>query len=513
MKYLKLAAVLAVVVALCVPALAETQTVKVSGSLDTYWLWKNNMDLRDNNEQAVVGLGVGVNANPTKAPAATNYKDDSASWWMSVVQVEVAADLTDNVSVVTNLYNQRDWNALKIDAATAGASDRANEYTVGVDLAYLKMKEAFYAPLSLTIGRQDLYFGRGFILAEQRQDPQGMIIAKDLTAVKSFDALRATLDFKPWTIDLVVINPANGGFGSGNLGQGAANANDDRYFWFNNINYQFSQYNAEWEGYWGVDQDRAVLEGVPLQDQSIAAADGTVSARDIQTWLVGTRAQFDPVENLTVGGEVAYQWGDQWRSLTVSQTRYQRNAWALDVFGEYKWKQHAYTPKVGIEYSFLSGGKAGDTYDGWNPLFRSRNAGDIYENLESVYQTALMGDGNNGLGCASSNTQFLKLSGGLNPMEDLSLDSQVYWFWVDQAVKNTFNGELLPKDAGVEWDMHANYDYTEDVTFGLGLGMFFPGDLYGKAAQEASSVTPHTQAFGSYSKTASQVTTSVKVQF
>ena len=57
MKSLKALFVLALVAAFVAPAYAETQNVKVSGSLDAYWFYRSNFDLRDNNDIGVVPAG------------------------------------------------------------------------------------------------------------------------------------------------------------------------------------------------------------------------------------------------------------------------------------------------------------------------------------------------------------------------------------------------------------------------------------------------------------------------
>src|SRR3989338_7759806 len=126
------------------PAYAEAQNVKVSGSIDAYWFYRENFDLRDNNDVVV-------------------KKSEADSFYMSVTQVQVAADLTDNVSTVKNIANQRDWNADTFDGV-GGTGNDAAEYDIDLDLAYVQMKEIFYSPLTLTIGRQDLWFGRGVIV-------------------------------------------------------------------------------------------------------------------------------------------------------------------------------------------------------------------------------------------------------------------------------------------------------------------------------------------------------------
>ncbi len=60
MKYLKVAAILLLAFAVCVPAFAETQTVKVSGSLDAYWIYRNNFDLNSKNDTGVIPAGTAV---------------------------------------------------------------------------------------------------------------------------------------------------------------------------------------------------------------------------------------------------------------------------------------------------------------------------------------------------------------------------------------------------------------------------------------------------------------------
>lgn len=501
MKHLRILGVFALALAFSAAAYAETQTVKVSGSVDAKWIYKEDFDLRDGNDVSLVPLsgtipGVGTSGNnPTDS-------NDGADWFMSTVQVEIAADLTDNVSVVINLFNQRDWNANDFEAGTGAtaSSTLSNEFDLGVDLAYVTLKEAFYAPLTLTIGRQDIEFGRGLILGNwQIQDPQGSIIADEFSAVTSFDAARATLDFEPWTLDFVFLNTASGG-------QGDANDEDDRNFWFANVNYQFSEYNAEWEGYFGADYDKATA------DNSVAVS-GAVLPRTNETYVIGTRAQFDPVTNMTLGGEVAYQFGDfatTTRTIPVAD----REAWLFDVFAEYRWSDHAYKPYVGIEYFFTSGdettatGAATGPFEGWNGLFRSPTYGVIHDYLETYYQTALIGDSS-----TSSNFQTFFVSAGFAPMEDLKIDGKFYWFWTDEDIINTTHGgtaQDVGNELGTELDIDITYDYTEDVTFTLGLAWFFPGDVYSGAHTHA---TPGNSGHGEVDSTATQIVSGVNVAF
>lgn len=489
MKHLKLLSVLALLVALAVPAYAETQTVKVSGALDAYWFYRDNLDLRDGNDAASVPTNAAVPAQGGAGNAIN--QSDGDNYFMSIAQVEVAADLTDNVSVVIRMMNQRDWNADAFEDSSAptttrGAENREEEFDVGIDLAYVQMKEIFYAPLTLTIGRQDLWFGRGFILGANYQDPQNSIGANEFTSVVSFDAARATLDFAPWTLDLVFAN----------IDENSHDPENDRQFWFLNINYKFAEYNAVWEAYYMNDADKAALSS------AASGAAGTVdnprTAADNLTHTIGTRAQFDPIQQITLGGEIAAQWGDYFTNASAAER--DREAFAAELFGEYRW-DNTWKPMLGLQYVMFSGDSGAATtgdYEGWNQLFRGPTYGDIRDWQQIFYNTALGADQQ-----AGTNQQHVAVYGSLLPMEDLKIDGWFYWFWNDENIIS--GGSGLSEDIGKELDIHVTYDYTEDVSFGLWLAWFFPGELFD--TQVGGGTAGDTDA------TAFQSVSSVKVAF
>jgi hypothetical protein len=63
---------------------------------------------------------------------------------------------------------------------------------------------------------------------------------------------------------------------------------------------------------------------------------------------------------------------------------------------------------------------------------------------------------------------------------------------------------------GTELDVHVTYDYTEDVTFGLGMGWFWSGDMYDDAQTEG---TTSDNDYGAVNDTVKAVTSSVSVVF
>ena len=115
MKHLRALSVLALALVLAAPAFAETQNVKVSGSIDAYWFYRINYDLRDNNDVGVVPAGTAAAVYDHGTTGDTHQKSEADDYFRTNTQIEVSADLTDNVSTVINIVNERDWNAAGFD--------------------------------------------------------------------------------------------------------------------------------------------------------------------------------------------------------------------------------------------------------------------------------------------------------------------------------------------------------------------------------------------------------------
>ncbi len=449
----KIVAVLALALTFSASAFAETQNVKVSGSLDMYSIYRNNYDLFDGNDAGTVPVGATV---PGTAHTATaTERSDADNFFFSITQVEVSADLTDNVSTVINLINQRDWNADSVSTALAATSNAANEFDIQLDLAYVQMKEIFYSPLTLTLGRQDLVFGRGFIIGWNPQDTQGIIQADELTQVQSFDAIRATLDFNPWTIDFVYSK----------VSEGSPNPEDDNDLYIGYLTYKFAEYNAVADLYYTGQYDRRTL----------ASAAGTGTQ---ETNTVGGRVQFDPISQMTLGGEVAFQFGTFQSALGAAER--DRDAWATDLFAEYRW-DNTWKPMIGLQYVYLGGeedlsANASTDYGSWNGAFRGPVYGWYHDYKEVYYATAFTGDQ-----AAGQNQQHISLYGSMMPMEDLKLTAAWWYFWATDTYHSTPADPTtgsLNDEIGNEIDIAAIYSYTEDVTFTAMSNWFIPGELY-----------------------------------
>ena len=440
MKKLLTFVVLALVVALAVPAYAETQNVKVSGSIDAYWFYRSHYNLSKDN------------AGMDNVWAARNTNGDN--WFQSTTQIEVSADLTDNVSTVVNLVNERDWNNV---TGGSGGGANADQFDIELDLAYVQMKEIFYSPLTITVGRQDLWWGRGFVLGNNTAawDHNGQISAQEYSAQTAFDAIRATLDFNPWTIDMIYAK----------IDEGSTNIQDDHDIYGVNVSYKFAEYNA-------------VAEGYLLVDWDMTNHNSAYNRKTSHTETLGGRVQFDPITQITLGGEMAYQWGNYCQILDASNANKNVGAWAMDVFGTYRWDL-TWKPDLTIEYVFFSGESDlknnNNDYHAWSRLARGRYY-TAYEDFRGwVYGTAQAGDQD-----ASQNSQMIQVKGNMKPLDDLLLTGSYSYFWAPEDTYTTIptNQGLLGDSIGHELDFQVTYDYTEDVSFGLLTAWFIPGDMF-----------------------------------
>jgi hypothetical protein len=439
MKTLTILCTLVLALALIAPVYAEVQNVKVSGDISIFGAFRD--------EYTTTGSG-SARALLSGAGAANSFANSqSADYYATITRLRIDADLTDNVSTLVRLINERDWTA----ATVAGANEN-----IDLDLASITLKEMLYSPLTLVLGRQEIRWGSGLVIGDGTTGAASGLAATDLSARKAFDAVRALLDYDPWTLDIIIAKVTET-FTTG--------ADVDVYGV--DASYKFTDYNAVFEAYY-----------VGIHSSLVAV--GSSSGTDTQT--IGARLTGEPTANLTGELELAYQFGDQQANSNVDQ-----KAFAFDIGAVYAF-QTTYSPKLGLKYGLRSGEEqtaAGDN-EGWNAVFEDQLNGQIFD--------------------PNTNTWFIKLSGSLVPVEKLTagLDYYIYWYEEDRAYPVAGASSVSPSDdAGQEVDITLKYAYTEDVTIGLVAAWFFPGDAYGSTAT----------LLGGGDETATEVLATVTVAF
>jgi len=131
-KMRKLLLALLVVAFVAMPAFASVQNIKVSGSIDSAALYRENFE-----------LGLITSAG----------EDEVQNLFFTITKVGIDADLTDNVAATVELIDERPWGT-------------GSTVAVEVNLAYVTLREMLYSPLTVVIGRQPIVWGNGFIIGQ-----------------------------------------------------------------------------------------------------------------------------------------------------------------------------------------------------------------------------------------------------------------------------------------------------------------------------------------------------------
>lgn len=421
-------------------AFAAVQNVRVSGSVDSTYLFRKNFDL---------GHNTGV--------------DEKQSTFLTQAILQVDADLTDQVGATIALINERPW-----------VHEDSSNSSVDILLAYVTLREMLYSPLTLIIGRQSFRYGNSLIVDSSgtnnhAPDTSGLAdVADDLTKQTTLDAIRAILDYNPLTIDIVYAQIDETSSGS------IYTHDDDTMLAGINANYQLGDdYNSIIEAYFWkkVDQNPA----------------GGIKADEVYT--VGGRVSTNPFEGLNLQVENAYQKGTH--NFGTNHAR--RNAWAVQFIANYQIPAFdEYNPTAQYVYTKVTG-NAEDSDDdgdftGWDPMFENQAGGKIYNALfdltNAEIHTITLGFNpmEDLLAKLSVTGLFLERDLGAG-ISQISLNQPGSSSDVDVEIKRENS------DLGKEIDFELIYDYTEDVQIGGNLGWFIPKGVFtstsGQTAKQA----------------------------
>lgn len=470
---------------IALPAFAAVQNVKVSGDIATSAVARNNLDL-----------------NKAGGPqSGTQWTDDNENDLLSIARVRVDADLTDNVSATVRLLNERNWNGESTTGVENNrnigltATNVAEEKQTEIDLAYVTLKEFMDSPLTLTVGRQELHFGNDWIVGDP--DTNGVALVSslaegDLSARKSFDAIRAKLDYNPLVLDLVFAK----------VKEGNTVLNDDTTLVGGNASYELREETTlEAFAFSKVRGSSATaITNLDTGDTTSFAtgANRVKNSTDVVN-TVGARAVDKSINNLTVDVQGAYQFGTynpkfdpnaRFLSATNKAETAPRSAWGAELVATYDLKNvgfiSEYEPSITGAYVYLSGEDRDRTgrskYNGWDGMFENQTFGHLIN--------AILG---------FSNSQIAGLSLKAKPTSGLTAQLDYVSLWFNKRFAegrlDILSGvatarQFIMSDkrwAGQEIDLTLTYDYTEDVQFSLLGGVFLPSNAINSASASYSS--------------------------
>jgi hypothetical protein len=402
--------------------------VKIGAEIGVYGIHRNNFDLKD--EYTDSGGAV--------------RNDDETDFAMSITRFEINADLLKNLFSQIRFTNQTDWDTDK----------RSGD--VDVELANISFVNK---PLKLTVGRQQIRWGRAFFIGKFPVEPEETITQDELTAFIGFDALRAILELAPWNIDVFISNVHRTRFHKEKV---------DLYGV--NVGYEFPKYQAEVESYFLAD----------IIDKNYNAVIGGRTYEESKIYSLGFRGSIKPVENLDIFWEGIKQFG---KLIDKEPTYFERNrdGWGYDLGCDYTFKTK-FSPKIGIEYVHLSGEEASSSgdysqYASGRYGYRTKQCGWI-RTFQGIYYKVTVDPNDTG---ADVNNRSIQLRFSLKPIEKLTLETRYTRGYFDEK---PVAGRS--RHAGDEIDTWVTYQQNKNICFGLMTGFLFPGRYYDGQATEAS---------------------------
>ena len=460
-KLLTAVCALALVLSFSFSASAAVQNVKVGGDIEVKGIYQNAYDIVNEIERN----NVTVYDNNGFGGAADGTAHDYLS---QTVRLYVDASLTDNVEAYVRLIYVQDWGNM------------VNNDDVELDLAYITLNEMYGYPFSLTIGKQELMYGEGFLVGDGTRpgtiDSAGTVYQYDNR--KAFEAIKAVWDYEPHQIDLFVakltegsaVAPVAAAAPWAPWSNGVQPVDSDMDLYGVNWNYDGGMY-----GLW----DLGLFYS---QSNVVVASDG-----DNEVWALsirgeGTIPQID-VGTLALKGEIVKEWGiveTAMQPVTATTGDPEAlNAWAGYIEGEYTF-DNVYAPYLGLGYIYMSGDDDdSDAIEHFNPLAEDETYGQI---AEVIYgQQYWQGTGDTSM----TNASIWKFSAGVNPTENTSLDLTYYSLRAVQPVW-AWSGDTDDQNqyVGSEYDVTFGYNYSEDVTFGLMYALFIPGKFFEEGAAD-----------------------------
>jgi len=398
----------------------------------------------------------GYYMNGTGNDGTTGKQSSDEQFITQRTRVSVEADLEDHVLVVVTLQADGIWGQNSSPALLAAGN---KGWTVGLDEAYVQLRELFYSPATLKVGRQYLNYGSGLIIS-----------SSDLTQY-NFDAGRLVLDYHPLTIDVVAAQLANGQlFTSRPAGGGQS----DLLF-----------VNAKYDGGSSALKTVEAYVGWVNQTALFPVAGNTAippTFNGSSPIILGLRTDLAPTEGLTASLEGAYELGN---ADGINSTKAKDiSSFIAKAAVTYTMKGVAWTPAFNADYTYAQGGGTGGRHN-FVPWFDGVDNGVLF-------------------GPVLSDVQIFNLGASVKPCANTTLALEgFYYLKADSKTTPVFSNPNYDfgglgyaavtghREIGYELDAVAGYDYSKDVRLQLVYAAFIPqynGGISGGDSRVANEV-------------------------
>lgn len=390
-------------------------------------------------------------------------------------RLNVTADFTDDVSVFIELDSYEIYGEDFRSSFVTGIDGRAASFDdLEIYQAYIDMKDIFGSSVSLRLGRQELYFGSGWLVGNNSALPQNTGL--------SFDGFRLTYQHDKFTLDafwtkLLETSPTE----------------EDGDIDFAGIYFSYTGVSdLVIDAYWFWIRDAGSIRdtsgGVFIEGiEDLLGVDDfdTTNMHTVGVRIAGTRGQFD------FEAQAAYQFGNAGRIGSLFRPGLYSDDGA--DFGKFAFDAEAgytfdvsWTPRLWAGVAWFQGedNRHISTLDFLNPFDKPEASVSFNRLFSNKVYSVFLDE-------ITELSNFWTLRGGFsaNPTESVEIGLDVAYFNVieefDRPVTLFGSAVALPAgiastesddDLGIEAHVWIRYNYSEDLVFRAGWAHFFVDD-------------------------------------
>jgi len=325
---------------------------------------------------------------------------------------------------------------------------------VVLDNAYIDWQRIGGAPVSVRAGRQDIIYGRGWIILDGTP--------LDGSRTIYMDAIKASVHLDDWKSQLDLFYMDNKG-------------RQSRIHPINDQDSLVTEFDASVFGAYLINK---ACEGHEFNVYYVYKDEDPLPETALPGRIVhtaGALAQGKLAENWDYYGEGAYQWGKEGTA--------RRRAWGVTGEVGYTFADCAWKTRLHGGYEYLSGDDPSTgTYEAWDTVLgRWPHWSELY-----AYRWAMEG----GMPGAYTNLQRFTLGGRTNPTDKLCLHLNYNYLLANEhTFGKTYTFPAGPYDSGNTRGhliaSKATYDFNKNVSAHLWAEYFTPGDYYDSEADDA----------------------------
>jgi hypothetical protein len=437
MKKISLLLALALVAAIVTPAAAEVEEVTAGGSIHIRYQSLRAFEFGDTNEM--------------EGEVLFNDDADDMYWGTQRTRINVDAQLTGNVRAFAEIQAFDFWGADweqegDLEADSFGGESFFGNFGAGMGndnvqlyQAYIDMNDIGDSPLMVRVGRQELVYGREWVLGNNDAGVNFSGLA--------FDGVKASYNADAFKLDA----------------------------WYTELENQANPTESDEDSitFMGVYGTYAGFENMALDGYFLWIYDDTGAPENVNLYTAGARLAGcwdSPIGLLDYNVEGAYQFGDTEDDGDFS-------AWAFNAMAGYTFDEVQMAPRLEAEYAYFSGDDDDDEdIDTFNRLFSDVHYGEL--NV-----------GNN-LDMFMTNMHIFRVGASIVPAERLTVNADFYYFMLadDEGDVLGMDNPSDDDEVGMELDLVADYQYTEDLLLRAGWAHFFADDAVENAFGEDDDV-------------------------